>query len=226
MKRVHLLVVGAVGFVGLSGIGCYAYASSLFNSNLQIESVATEAVVLDHNIPFYYRLMDTSSVTDLKALDAPQFASVKASSPLRGLVSMLPSTPDLSKKIHLSSSELTSWSQRAASLISDVFMKDSVAYNAELSKMNSVKSTVNASDVLPVDGGVRNIVWDSITVNNGTAKVSGSADGWASFGHWQNGAYAFASPHNEMNYTLTLKQSGETWKVTDLSWGFAPGSQP
>lgn len=224
MNRKLLISLSAIGVTVLSGVGFMAYASM---SNSQLKQIATEAVVLDHATPFYFRMMDTSTASDLGILHTNhRFNGVDPAMPLKFLVSMLSTAPNLSSKVNLSASDITNWDSRTSSFINQVFLPGSNAYNYEMAMLKTAEGTLNSSNVVPIDGGIRNLQWNSVSVNQDTAVLEGTGDAWGSFGHWQNGAYTFASPHNEMIYTVTLKQTNNSWKVTDLSWAFAPGSQP
>lgn len=223
MKKKYIVSLATVGLATFSGLGYVVFAVV---SNTVIKNTATEAVVLDHAIPFYYRMLDTHSLKDLGLLQENQFTLVKPAAPIHGLVSMLPNKPNLSKKVTLSPSDISSWTNHTVPLVNNLFLKGSSAYNHEMSQLHISQSTINGANVIPVDGGIRQLKWTSLEVKNGTAVLQGTGDSWASFGHWQNGQYVYASPHNEMTYSLILQETNGSWKVTNLSWDFAPGSQP
>lgn len=81
--------------------------------------------------------------------------------------------------------------------------------------------------VVALDGGINSIQILSEQVSGDLATARVQADIWSKVAQVQpDGKLVAATPHNTVIYDLTLIRVDGTWKISQESWTFAPGSQP
>ncbi|WP_067929710.1 hypothetical protein [Alicyclobacillus shizuokensis] len=228
LNRPIVLVSSGLCTFALLGIGGVALAYQSNTTN--VKQVATEAVVLDQESSFPWTIDQTRNTDDLTVTKVSAFNGIKPRVPLHSVVvSHLKRTPDLKSKVTFTQNEMTSWKQKGSSLIQKLFVRGTRTYKSEMAVLNRSISRANGT-VISIDGGVQDLHWTSVDVDllHGTATLKGEGDNWASYAQWQpkKGRYIVASPHNLIDYTVSLKQVDGSWKVSDLEWTFAPGSEP
>ncbi len=92
--------------------------------------------------------------------------------------------------------------------------------------VSEITAAAGGSNVT-IDAGIRSLTWTRVQIHGDSATVSGAGDVWASYAQWRSSGYVPASPHNLVDFQVTLQHTADgAWKVSDLQWRFAPGSEP
>jgi hypothetical protein len=85
------------------------------------------------------------------------------------------------------------------------------------------------SNVRVTGGGADDFHYSLIKqLASGEVSVQGTVRTWEAFSQVQAGGSRVvpATPHNILDVKATLMHTAAGWKVSDLNWAFAPGSQP
>lgn len=241
MAAVAGVAVVAVGIIGIeraatrhpytvSGAGPAPHTSVQGGTSTQTaKQVATEAIVLDHEDSSPWRMATVHSVEDLKVQSVPAFRGVKPATPVGKVVTTLSPVPDLSKEVQYTTDERKRWKANATRLINELFVPGTATYRQEVKNLGGAV-TGASGQTISIDGGIRslNLRWSGFNLLKGTETFKGRGDGWASYAQWQGSSkgYVPASPHNVIDYTVTVKRVDGQWKVEKLAWSFAPGSGP
>ncbi len=78
-----------------------------------------------------------------------------------------------------------------------------------------------------VDGGAGNARFRKVAVSGGSAVVSARVDSWLVEGTVRDDKVSTVTPRNDIDATAHLvRAAGGSWQVDDLTWRFAPGSEP
>ncbi len=102
------------------------------------------------------------------------------------------------------------------------------ALQVELARLEAAGKPRPAPDAVALGGGVRAFsVTRSSRPNDHTAVLRGTATAWARVGEVQADRVVTSTPSNEMVVSATLdRDAAGVWRVSELSWTFAPGSAP
>jgi hypothetical protein len=221
-------IVGAsvLGLLGVGGLGTFIYASTVAEHNVQ--TLATEAVVFDVQQGSMYRMNEIGALSDFKVNPVSALANAKQSQGIPQLVSQLKATPDLSTKLNIAQSMKNTHLSQLQKFATQIFTSDGPYMTNERRMFSNIVANDDTPTAVQVDGGIRDLNWSSVNVNElaGTAILSGQGDAWASFARWTNGKYVTTTPTSTMNFTVYLKQVNGQWKVDNVVREFAPGSEP
>jgi hypothetical protein len=102
------------------------------------------------------------------------------------------------------------------------------ALQRELATMQSVRNGEAKSDVRVLGGGADQFHYSLVRrVSPAEIELRGTARTWSKLAQVQAGGRLVpATPHNTLDVDVTLTKSASGWKVSDLNWTFALGSQP
>lgn len=99
----------------------------------------------------------------------------------------------------------------------------------EETMLSSARSADAVSDVRVLGGGADSFHYSSIQrLADGQVELRGTVRAWEKVAQVQNGGRKLvpATPHNTLDVSATLTHTATGWKVSNLNWAFAPGSQP
>jgi hypothetical protein len=115
--------------------------------------------------------------------------------------------------------------------LSTRFTRGELAHQLTLHKRMRKTALASAhsdgTQMLYLDGGAENARFDTVAVNGNNAEVTGTIQLWASMEQITSSGAVVARPANDVTFDAHLvKGDSGTWKVAELDWDFAPGSEP
>jgi len=228
-----LIFLGMI--VILAAISIAKISSAKDGEEDRVKRVTEQALVLNQSLPFYWEVMSINDINALKVKDDESFQNQAPGKPVKKMIVSYQNKPNLSHKIVFNDAQKTAWQKKANHLINQLFIENTPIYNEMLETvqnsqaLSDVPSDSKIKQIVGIDGGVRDITFESVTFNDKatTAVVTGTEDVWASYAQYQDdNGYVPASPHNIMNFEVSLKKVNNKWMVDDINEDFEPGSAP
>lgn len=126
--------------------------------------------------------------------------------------------------IHPSSSDLSATKVSATALLPRLFTGKALV-NEERGVNDGLKALQNP-DFQVLDGGVGALDVHSVSGSSTELKMSGTYDNWSKFSQRVKGHKTTYTPHNLIDFNATLAKTSGSWKLSEITWKFHPGSEP